>query len=114
MPFQILYEAYLKIAQRNSFKQNNNIKLMKIINQGEKVSVRSKIKDILRLLFKKANFRFNKVFSQKEKPKVEIVTAFLALLELSKAKRLKVEQHGLFKDIFVYKVMKSRNSEMGD
>ena len=39
-----------------------------------------------------------------KKPKAEVVTAFLSLLELSKLKRISVTQDSLFGDINVEKI----------
>ena len=51
-------------------------------------------------------FIFNKVFSLKEKPKQEVVTAFSGLLELSRRSKVSTEQEELFSDIVVSKKSK--------
>ena len=67
-----------------------------------------KIEEILKELWKKPSFIFNKLFSPKKRSKVEIVTAFLSLLELSKMSRIQVSQDKLFGDINVVKLKKQR------
>jgi hypothetical protein len=71
--------------------------------------IKSKIKEILKELWKKPNFVFNKMFTLKKRSKVEVVTAFLSLLELSKMSRIEVTQDSLFGDINVTKLKKNRS-----
>ena len=74
----------------------------------KKVTIKSKIKDILKELWKKPSFIFNKVFNLRKNSKVEVVTAFLGLLELSRMSRIEVNQSALFGDISVTKLKKEK------
>ena len=51
---------------------------------------------------------FNKVFNLKKSSKVEVVTAFLGLLELSRMSRIEVKQDSLFGEISVTKLKKEK------
>jgi len=96
-----LRSEYLDLVRRNKLKENKRYDEMQQIIQKEKVSIKSKIKHIMGLLFNKKFFVFDKVFSLKEKSITEIVTAFLALLIVVKSGKAYVEQKKKYSDIFV-------------
>lgn len=100
---EIIRLHYLNILERNKSKQNNTTNQITHILQKEKVSLRSKIKDICKELLKRIVFKFSDMFSLSEKSKLEVITGFLAILELSKLKKVKITQKKLFSDILVYK-----------
>ena len=108
------YDAYLIPQIYNDFytreeqKKNVQAENIKKLAVGEKVTVQSKIREILKELWKKPTFIFNKLFNPKKRSKVEVVTAFLSLLELSKMSRIQVAQDKLFGDINVTKIKKQR------
>jgi chromatin segregation and condensation protein Rec8/ScpA/Scc1 (kleisin family) len=106
-PSDIIYDTYLRIFEKNQRKVNINSKIVNLLAVSEKVTVRSKIKEILKQLFKKTKFTFSKLFNIKKVSKIEVVTAFQALLELSKANKVNIEQQHLFEDIVVIKRDKS-------
>ena len=54
-------------------------------------------------LIRKHEFVFNNLFSQKECNKVEVVTAFTGLLEMSRRSKVQTTQDNLFGDILVQK-----------
>lgn len=89
-------------------KKNVNANNINRLAVSEKVTIKSKIREILKELWKKPTFVFNKMFSLKKRSKVEVVTAFLSLLELSKMSRIAVTQDSLFGDINVTKLKKNR------
>ena len=89
----------MKISQINLNKINHNAGDVNRLLERDKVTVKSKIKEILKGLNKSKNIIFNKLFSPKEKSKIEIVSAFLAMLELNRADRVKIEQDYIFSDI---------------
>ena len=89
-------------------KKNVNANNINRLAVSEKVTIKSKIREILKELWKKPTFVFNKMFSLKKRSKVEVVTAFLSLLELSKMSRITVTQDALFGDINVTKLKKNR------
>lgn len=101
----LIPKMYATFVRREQEKKNidaqRNLEKLAI---NEKVTVKSKIKEILKMLWKAPSFIFNKVFNTKEKSKEEIVTAFLGLLELSKSSRIKIIQNTLFGDIKVTKI----------
>lgn len=99
-----LKESYLNILSRNKKKINNSSTNVEKLAVLEKYTVRSKVKEMIDVLFKKTSFVFNKMFNVKEKNQVEIVTAFLGMLELAKLKKVSIKQEGLFEDINVNKI----------
>ncbi len=94
-----LSNIYAAILQRNELKTNKNTGKMSQIVQREKITIKSKIKEILNLLLKKSMLKFSEVFSLKRQSKTEVVTGFLAVLELAKAKKVSLEQRRHFSDI---------------
>jgi len=71
--------------------EQNTGKMTQIV-QHEKVTLRSKIRDIIRTLLKKPIFKFSELFSPKTRSRLEIVTGFLAILELAKLKKITLIQ----------------------
>ena len=69
-------------------------------------TVSDKVKDIFRELVRKPKFVFNKLFSLREKPKAEVVTAFSGVLELSRRNKILAEQEKTFGDIVISKKKK--------
>ena len=70
----------------------------------EKITVRSKARELIRKLMKTPKFVFNKLFKGNgEDSKLEVVTSFLGLLELAKLKRISIQQKEQFGDIVVEK-----------
>lgn len=104
----LIPEIYNNFVTKEIEKKNVNADNINRIAVSEKVTIKSKIREILKELWKKPNFVFNKLFSIKKRSKVEVVTAFLSLLELSKMSRISVTQDSLFGDINVVKLKKSR------
>ncbi|NLD48730.1 MAG: segregation/condensation protein A [Clostridiaceae bacterium] len=98
-----LRQVYLAILDRNDRKLNKNTGKMTHILQHEKVSLKSKIREVVRTLLNKAYFRFSELFPMKTKSKLEIVTGLLAVLELTKLKKVTILQPKQFSEITVYK-----------
>ena len=46
---------------------------------------------------------FQRIFSSRDRSRTEIVTAFFALLELSKQNRISLKQDKLFGDLYIYR-----------
>lgn len=111
-PPSFIPELYRNLVSREENKKNINAENINRLAVYEKVTIRSKIKEILKVLLKKPNFIFNKIFNSKEKSKIEVVTAFLSLLELSKMSRIKVTQNKLFGDINVTKLKKEKEPKI--
>lgn len=99
----LLEEAYRKLLERNKEKINVNAANIERIAITETVTVTSKVKDIFRELMKKPRFVFNKLCSSKKYTKLETVTAFTGLLELTRRNKIKTEQKKIFGDITVEK-----------
>lgn len=95
--------VYLSIIDRNERKLNKSTGKMTHILQHEKVSLKSKIREVVKALLNKAYFRFSELFSIKTKSKLEIVTGLLAVLELAKLKKVTIVQPKQFSEIMVYK-----------
>ena len=95
---------YGELVERNSQKINQNAKNIEKIAITENYTVASKVKEMFKVLVKQKRFVFNKLFSLKERPKEEVVTAFSGLLELSRRSKVETIQEELFGDITVEKV----------
>lgn len=98
-----IIETYRKIVEKNENKKNENAKNIDEIAIHETYSVSDKVKDIFRELVRKPKFVFGKLFSLKEKPKAEVVTAFSGVLELSRRNKIIAEQNEIFGDIIISK-----------
>lgn len=96
---KLIPETFMKIASENMNKINHNAKDINRLMESDKITVRSKIKDILKGLLKTPKFIFNRVFSVKSKSKVEVITAFMAMLELNRASKVDIMQDEIFGDI---------------
>ena len=96
-----LKRVYMELLERNRKKMNPNVIGMNRIIQHEKVSLRSKMREIIRELIKKGRFRFFELFSFKTRSRTDVVTGFLAILELAKLKRVRLEQRRLHGEIYV-------------
>ena len=99
----LLEQAYKKLIERNEEKVNRNAINIEKIAIVETVTVTSKVKDIFRELVKKPRFIFNKLCKTKEYTKLETVTAFTGLLELTRRNKVVTEQEKIFGDITVEK-----------
>lgn len=105
---ELIPQVYSEIYTRETEKKNLQAENINRLAVSEKVTIKSKIKEILKELWKKPSFVFNKLFNPKKRSKVEVVTAFLSLLELSKMSRIQVTQDTLFGDINVKKIKRER------
>ena len=68
----------------------------------------SKVKDIFKELSKKPRFVFNKLCITNKYNKLETITAFSGVLELSKQKTILTEQEKAFGDITIEKNNKQK------
>lgn len=81
----------------------------------DEFTVEEKMHDIFHLLVKKQRLHFNELF-RKQDNKIEVITTFLAILELIRLKEIVVKQSKVFGDIIVEKnkeSMKPSASEVG-
>ncbi|HEX9063057.1 MAG TPA: segregation/condensation protein A [Clostridia bacterium] len=99
-----LKSVYLRILTRNEKKINKTVtsKITQII-QHEAVSLKGKMREVLRGLLNSAVLKFTDLFSLKKRSRAEIVTGFLAILELSKLKKVTLEQEKQFEEILIYR-----------
>ena len=98
-----IFNIYSDILFRNQNKINKQAKEIEKIAVYEKYTVKDKVKQIVGYLNENKNMNFNNVFNEKC-DNIEIVTAFLGVLELSKMKQVDIEQKYLFSDINVTKL----------
>lgn len=104
-----IVEKYQKLIEKNENKKNENSVNIEKIAVYDNFSVADKVKDIFRELVRKPKFVFNKLFSLKEKPKAEVVTAFSSVLELSRRNKIFTEQEETFGDIVISKRKRDNN-----
>lgn len=97
-------ETYKNILQRQVDKINKKSEEVERIAIYEKVTIKSKVIKILEELKKKTSFVFNKMFSVNKENKIDIVTAFLGVLELSRLKQVELKQENMFGEIEVKKI----------
>lgn len=99
---ELISRYYEDIYNRLKMKLNLNSKEnMEKIAISETVTITSKVKIIFKELLKKSSFIFNKVFSLKNNTRMDVVTAFLGVLELDRRQKIKVTQNTLFGNIIV-------------
>lgn len=98
-----IYNVYISILRRNENKINKNAKLIDKIAIYEKVTVKDKVTQIVNYLKENKNMNFNHMYDTSKCDNIEVATAFLGVLELSKLKQVSLEQEYLFSDINVVK-----------
>ena len=103
---EIIPDLYKKLLQRNTDKINENASKIEKIAITEAYPVINTVKEMYRALIKYKKFTFNKLFSVKKQSKVEVVTAFSGLLEMSRRNKITTEQNELFGNIEVEKSLK--------
>ncbi|MBQ2306851.1 MAG: segregation/condensation protein A, partial [Clostridia bacterium] len=96
----LLAQVKADIEQRLKEKTNDNTAKMERILRVEKVSIKDKMKQIIRRIVRFAKSRFSEIFTR-EASRTEKVTGFLAMLELDKNKHVKVRQEELFGEIYI-------------
>ena len=98
-----LQRLYSGLLERNQKKINPDVNRMDQIIQREEVSLRSKMKEIIRELIVRSFFKFSEIFSLRIKSKLDVVTGFIAILELAKLKKVRLEQRRHFSEIYIHK-----------
>ncbi|MBQ9298314.1 MAG: segregation/condensation protein A [Clostridia bacterium] len=102
----VITEAYANLLRVNREKVNVNAKNIEKIAISETVTVASKVKDIFRELVKHSKFVFSKLFSLNKCSKMEVITAFSGVLELTRRNKVIANQDSLFGDIVIEKAKK--------
>lgn len=97
----MLDEIYKDLMERFSVRNNVNAENIEKIAIKDTYTVGSKVKEIFRELLKKPKFVFNKMYTVSKCNKVEVVTAFTGLLEMSRRNKVTTEQSEIFGDITV-------------
>lgn len=110
-----LAEAYTKVYARYTESRNDNTEKMQRILKTEKVSLKEKIRQVISTVKKKARVAFSEMFNINKNTKLEVVTGFLAVLELDKCKQVTLKQKKLFGEIEVkYKENSQENMILSD
>ena len=89
------------VLLRSKLKMNDVSQKMQRILDHDKVSLKSKIHEILSILARGVRFCFTKIFASSGRSRIETATGFLALLEIVKMGRAGIEQTVTFGDIYV-------------
>ena len=79
---------YISILTRNANKINKKAKEIEKLAVYEKVTVQDKVRQIVNYLDSNNNMVFNNVFNTNSCSNIEVATAFLGMLELSKLKEV--------------------------
>ena len=103
----IIAELYKNAMERFEVKKNVNARNIEIIAIKDTYTVGSKVKEMFKVLVKKPKFVFNKMYTLSKCNKVEVVTAFTGLLELSRRSKVQTTQDTLFGDITVERKKKN-------
>ena len=98
-----LFDLYVNILKRNLNKINKKAEEIDKIAIYEKVKVKDKVKQIVDYLQYNDSLVFNNMFNVNKCENIEVATAFLGVLELSKLKQVDIEQQYSFSDINVTK-----------
>ena len=98
-----LCNIYIDVIIRNKNKVNKKAREIEKLAIYEKVTVQDKVKQIVNYLDTNENMIFNNVFSPENCSNIEVATAFLGMLELSKLKEVSLSQDYLFSDINISK-----------
>ncbi len=102
-----LLAMYNTVLKRKFDKINVKSEEIKKIALYEKVTIKSKVKQIIEVFKKKSSFVFGNIFNKKNATNIDIVTAFLSVLELSRLKHVNIKQDKLYGDILVNKISKT-------
>lgn len=98
-----MFMLYTSILRKNANKINKKAEEIEKIALYEKVTVQDKVKQIVDYLNLNESMVFNNIFNPQKCENIEVVTAFLGALELSKLKQVDIEQNYLFSDINIVK-----------
>ena len=102
----LIEQSYKNLLEKNKSKINKNAINIEKIAITETVTVTSKVKDIFKELIKKPKFIFSKLCSAKKYTRLETVTAFSGILELTRRNKIRAQQEKNFGDIIVEKASK--------
>ena len=97
-----LASIYVEIEKNYKEKINDNTEKMERILRVERVSIKDKMKQIIKKIAGFAKSKFSEIFGRGSS-RTEKVTGFLAMLELDRNKHIKVTQKELFGEITIEK-----------
>ena len=100
---EVIINLYRDAIEKFENKKNINAQNIERIAIKDTYTVGSKVKEMFRELVRKPRFVFNKMYTLSKCNKVEVVTAFTGLLEMSRRNKVITEQEELFGDITVEK-----------
>ena len=103
---EVISTLYKVALERYESKINLNAQNIEKIAIKDTYTVGSKVKEMFRELIKRPKFVFNKMYTLSKCNKIEVVTAFTGLLELSRRNKVQTNQEELFGDITVEKKKK--------
>lgn len=98
-----IYNTYNEIISRNINRINIKSNEIQKLALYEKITVKDKAKQIINYLEKNESLIFGEMFNSNKTNNLEVVTAFLGTLELSKLKQVYIEQKQIFSDIYITK-----------
>lgn len=98
-----LHDTYIRILELNKNKINKKAIELEKLAVYEKYTVKDKVRQIIDYLEENKNMVFNNIFNTTCCDNVEVVTAFLGALELSKLNQVSLNQEYLFSDINISK-----------
>ena len=101
LSFDALTAGYERARMRFESLNHDNREKMDVILKIEKVSIKEKITKIVDVFKERVKFKFSELFNVKQNSIPEIVTGFLAVLELGKRDAVKLEQEEVFGEITV-------------
>lgn len=99
---EVLRDSFVKVMRNFRDRTADVSKKMDRILNREKVSLRAKVKELLEVLSKGVKFCFSRLYNTAAKSRLEVATGFLALLEVVKLGRARVEQEENFGEIYVF------------
>lgn len=109
-----IFNIYNEVINRNTNRFNKKSDEISKIAIYEKVTVKDKVNQIINYLNSNEQMIFNEIFNPNVCNNVEVVTAFLGVLELSKLKQVELEQNYLFSDINVSKKNNNISIDVSD
>ncbi len=104
----LLRERYETVMMLLRARMNQSRGKLARILDNEKVSLKSKIREILHGLANLASgvrLRFSQLFDSRVKSRLEVATGFLAMLEVVKLGRATLDQPAMFSEIYIDPVL---------
>ena len=102
----LIEQSYKNLLEKNKSKINKNAINIEKIAITETVTVTSKVKDIFKEIIKKPRFIFSKLCTAKKYTRLETVTAFSGIRELTRRNKIRAPQEKNIADIIVEKASK--------